>query len=118
MSKQTHTGSCHCGAVKYEFDADVTEAFSCNCSMCHRAGTLLHFVAETDFRLLAGEDQLISYHFNKHIIDHNFCKTCGLKSFAKGRRRDGSPMRAVNVRCVDGLDIAAIKITPVDGKSF
>jgi hypothetical protein len=30
-----------------------------------------------------------SYKFNKHNIDHVFCKSCGINSFAHGKGRDG-----------------------------
>lgn len=115
--KKTYTGSCHCGAVRYEVDAAIDGAIACNCSMCGRSGTLLAFVPAGDFRLLSGADQLTSYHFNTHNIDHVFCKVCGIKSFAKGKGRDGSDTRAINMRCVDGVDLNALKITQFDGKS-
>jgi hypothetical protein len=115
--KKTHTGGCHCGAVRYEFDGAIGEVIACNCSICGKSGTLLAFVPATDFRLLSGADQLVEYKFNKHVINHNFCKVCGIKSFAAGKPPTGPEMRAINVRCLDDVDVAALKVKHVDGKS-
>ena len=115
---QTYKGSCHCGAVKYTIEsAPITGAMSCNCSMCRRSGTLLAFVPQTAFKLESGDDAMTSYKFNKHIIDHVFCKGCGIKSFAHGKGRDGTPMIAINVRCLDGVDPDKLEIKHVDGAS-
>ncbi len=70
------------------------------------------------FKLLSGEDALAEYRFNRKQIAHVFCRTCGVQSFAMGHMPDGAEVRAVNVRCLDGVDPAALTITPVDGKSF
>ena len=119
MAVSTHKGGCHCGAVRYqvEIDADA-EALSCNCSMCGRSGTLLQFVPEASFKLEQGEAQLTDYLFNKHAIHHTFCKTCGIKPFARGTGPHG-PMVAINVRTLDDVDpfAAAGKAQQFDGKS-
>ena len=112
-------GSCHCGAVTYTVEGDVpATAMSCNCSHCRRKGFLLAFVPIDRFRLTGGADKLESYRFNKHHIDHQFCTTCGCKSFSVGTGPDGSKMAAVNLRCVPGADLEAIIIHKVDGASF
>lgn len=116
---QTFTGGCHCGQVRYQAELDLsTPVISCNCSMCGRVGSLLTFVTAEKFRLLAGEDQLTNYQFNKKQIDHLFCRTCGIKSFARGVRPDGKSMVAVNTRCLDDVDVGQLKVTQYDGKSL
>jgi len=101
----THQGGCHCGKVRFEVSLDLTKpVIACNCSMCQRAGTLLSFVPVAQFKLLSGESELTDYKFNKHVIHHWFCKTCGVKSFAGGVSRDGGETRAINVRCLDDVD--------------
>lgn len=112
-----YTGSCHCGAVKYSVEMDLGKVIACNCSMCGRSGTLLAFVPVDKFELLAGDDALTPYTFNKHVIIHNFCKTCGIKSFARGQKPDGTPMVAINARCLDGIDVFALDVTQFDGRS-
>jgi len=114
-----YTGSCHCGQVRFEVDADIAEVGACNCSMCRRAGTLLAFVPATRFTLLSGAEALTSYQFNKHVIDHVFCSRCGIKPFARGAAADGTPMVAVNARCLDGVDAdTQFKVNHFDGASL
>lgn len=118
MSETTHQGSCHCGAVKYQVAIDLDQpVLQCNCSMCARSGTLLAFVQPDKFTLKAGEDHLVEYKFNKHVIGHLHCKTCGIKPFARGASPKG-PMVAVNVRSLEDFELTKVKITDYDGKKL
>jgi hypothetical protein len=112
----SHTGGCHCGAVRYEVEGDFSQALSCNCSICQKTGTLLAFVPAAQFRLLAGDAALTDYQFNRKLIHHLFCRTCGIRSFAHANAPDGSPMVAVNVRCLDDVDLDAVAINRYDGR--
>jgi hypothetical protein len=115
--RKTYTGSCHCGAVSYEVTTNLASTITCNCSICSRAGWVLNFVPAENFTLLQGEENLTSYKFHKNIIDHLFCKTCGIHSFGRGIGSDGIAMIGVNVRCLDHFDITSITPTAFDGKS-
>ena len=116
---KTYTGGCHCGKVRYEVTADLTKpVISCNCSMCSKKGYLLAFVKADAFKLLSGEDVLTDYMFNKKHIHHNFCRVCGITSFGAGAMPDGTQMRAINVRCLDDVDLDALQVKKVDGKSL
>jgi hypothetical protein len=118
MSQAKHRGSCHCGKVSYDVTLDLEQpVIGCNCSMCGRSGTLLSFVPENAFQLLSGDEDLKDYQFNKHVVHHFFCSTCGIKPFARGRMPDGTPTVGINVRCLDGVDVDALKIHKYDGKS-
>jgi hypothetical protein len=113
-----HSGGCHCGAVRYVIETDLGSVMSCNCSLCQKRGALLTFVSAAQFTLLSGEDALTDYQFNKKIIHHLFCGTCGIGSFARGPAPDGSQMVAVNVRCLDDVDLNAVTVQEFDGKSL
>lgn len=115
---KTYTGSCHCGAVRYEVTMELGTVLACNCSMCSRAGTWLAFVPADKFKLLSGEDSLSGYKFNKHKIEHMFCKVCGIKPFAKGVDKAGNDIRAINTRCLEDVDLTKLDVQNVDGKSF
>lgn len=113
-----HTGGCHCGKVRYEVTLDLSEpAITCNCSMCGRSGTMLRFVPAESFKLLSGAEALSDYRFNSNVINHQFCSNCGIKSFASGVGPGGAETRAINVRCLDDVDLSAIPTRAFDGKS-
>ena len=113
-----YKGSCHCGTIRFEADGDLTEAMECNCSHCSRKGYLLWFIPGDKFRLATAASSLATYTFNKHVIQHHFCPTCGCAPFASGKDRAGADTAAVNVRCLEGFDLAAVKRIPVDGRRF
>ena len=115
---KTYSGGCHCGKVRYEATTDLAQVLSCNCSICTKRGLLPTFVSPPQFRLLSGGDALADYQFASKNIHHLFCSACGVGSFARGTGPDGSEMVAVNVRCLDGVDLASLTLTPIDGKSF
>jgi len=113
----THKGGCHCGSVRFEIDAPaIIEATDCNCSICRKSGYLHLFVADSDFRLLKGEDLLTTYTFNTGVAKHHFCSRCGVKSFYVPRSHpDGV---SVNVHCLDEGTVESINITAFDGSNW
>jgi hypothetical protein len=124
---KTYEGGCHCGAVRYEVELDLPvraedgsvapgSVIECNCSHCYSKGLLLAFVPETKFTLLKGEKDLTEYRFNTEKIAHLSCKHCGVQSFGRGQRSDGTPTVSINVRCLDGVDEHDLVLTPYDGK--
>lgn len=112
-----YTGGCHCGAVRYQVTMAIEGGVACNCSICHKAGTVLTFTPASGFTLLGGEDVLVDYQFGKKRIHHLFCGRCGVRSFARGAMPDGTPVVAVNVRCLDDVDLASVPTQHYDGKS-
>jgi hypothetical protein len=111
-------GSCHCGRLAYTVDEDPpARAMECNCSFCRRVGALHHFTTPDKFRREADEADIQVYLFNKHVIRHMFCKTCGGAPFAEGQGPKG-PMVEINLRCAEGVDLDALEITKFDGASL
>lgn len=113
----TYTGSCHCGAVAYEVDGDLKQVIDCNCSICQRKGALLWFVPRAALRIIKGADHISTYLFNTRRIRHQFCPTCGIHPFGEGTAPNGDAMAAINVRCLDGVDLTTLNIQPYDGRS-
>jgi centromere protein V len=113
----THTGGCHCGAVRFEVDASAElEVHECNCSMCRRLGYLHLIVPSTAFRLLEGEEVLTVYRFNTGTARHLFCSICGVKSFYVPRSHpDGY---SVSARCLDEGTVRGMKVLPFDGANW
>src|SRR5580765_2518012 len=113
---QTHRGSCHCGRVTFEVQAKLGYVIDCNCSLCRRRGALWHGVAEADLRLLSGEAELALYQFNTMTARHYFCRHCGIHPFVRPRL---DPTRwAVNVRCIDGVELSTLDVRTFDGEHW
>jgi hypothetical protein len=112
-----HTGSCHCGRVTFEVEGAIDSALACNCSMCQRKGSLLWFVPRSAFRLLTPDENAGTYLFNKHAIRHRFCLACGIHPYAEGRSPAGGEVAAINIRCIEGIDLQAVPVTQHDGRS-
>lgn len=112
-----YLGGCHCGAVSFKVEVDLASPITCNCSYCQKRGSILAFTPAENFELEKGEASLTEYRFNTKTIAHLFCSACGMESFARGEMPDGKKMVAVNVRCLDGVDIESLNPTMVDGRS-
>jgi len=106
--KTTYRGSCHCGEVRFEVDADIDHVRACDCSICRRRGALVHLVDGSDFRPLTPIEDLALYQFNTRTAKDYFCRTCGIQPF---RRTRMAPDRwAINVRCLEGVDLDSIRV--------
>lgn len=116
--KSTYSGGCQCGKVRYEVLLELGTVLACNCSRCGRLGSLLAFTPAADFKLVSGDGETTEYQFHKHVIHHLFCSTCGIESFARGKRPDGTDVVAINVRCLDGVEVGSLPVKRVDGRSF
>ncbi len=74
------------------------------------------WIGETAHRLRNGTDELTTYEFNTGAAKHHFCRHCGIHSFYVPR---SDPDKIdVNVRCLDGVDIAAVRVTGFDGRHW
>lgn len=113
-----YQGGCHCGRIAFEVEGELAQAMECNCSHCSKKGYLLWFVPRAQLRLTTSESELATYTFNKHVIKHHFCPQCGCAPFGVGADPSGAAMAAVNVRCLQNIELAALNIVPVDGRSF
>jgi hypothetical protein len=114
-----YQGSCHCGAIKFEAEAEgeIGSGMACNCSMCERKGSLLWFVPRGDMHLLTPDANASTYLFNKHVIKHRFCPTCGIHTHGEASSPSGEPTAAINLRCIEGIDLQAIPVKQFDGRA-
>lgn len=113
-----YKGRCHCGKVAFEVEGEINGAIACNCSICSRKGTLMWFVPREKLRLLTPESEMSTYTFNKHIIKHRFCPTCGIHPYGEGVGPNGNNMVAINIRCIEGIDLASVPVQNYDGLSL
>ena len=116
---KTYHGSCHCGAVKFEADLDLTQStYRCNCSICRRTRFWPAVAREAGFRLLAGESELTQYLFNTRKNQHYFCKHCGVRAFGVGTETPIGKMYSVNLGCLSDIteeELSRLPITYIDG---
>lgn len=113
-----YTASCHCGTISLQVEGTIDSALSCNCSICSRKGSLLWFVPRDRLRLKNSEGAASSYTFNKHAIKHRFCPTCGIHPYGEGTDPKGNAMAAINLRCIEDIDVSDIPVHEFDGKSM
>ena len=114
--KQTFSGGCHCGRVRFRVTADLDRVTYCNCSLCSMKG-FLHLIVPPDrFEQISGKDDLTTYQFNTKVAKHTFCKNCGIHPFYVPR---SDPDKIdVNARCLDGVDVDALSIKQFDGRNW
>jgi hypothetical protein len=114
--QHTYKGSCHCGRVTFGLRGELRNVTACNCSLCARKGALWQGTDDAHFELLTGEDDLVLYQFGTMTAKHYACRHCGISTFS--RPRIAPTAWVVNVRCLDGVDIAALEIHTFDGQNW
>lgn len=126
MSQSTYSGSCHCGAVRFEAALDLVQGtLRCNCSICSKARSWFAITPAGAVRILQGESELASYEWTPPNRDHpnlhyRFCKKCGVRAFAQGDQLPGGgPFVAVAIAALDNVneDELADRIKYVDGRN-
>jgi hypothetical protein len=119
--KQTVTGGCHCGDVRFSCELDPAQpTFRCNCSICAKGRYWLAPIPAPDFQLLRGTGSLASYSFGPGHISHHFCRRCGIKTFGQGNiPAFGGAFFGVNVACLDLTPpaLAGLALVYVDGRN-
>ncbi|HVK56451.1 MAG TPA: GFA family protein [Burkholderiales bacterium] len=113
-----YQGSCHCGQIAFEVEGEIPEVISCNCSICQRKGTLMWFVPRQAMTLLTSPEKMSTYTFNKHVIKHRFCPSCGIHPFGEGVAPSGQEMTAINVRCLEDVDLSALTVKHFNGREL
>jgi hypothetical protein len=112
----TFEGGCHCGRVRFRVTAALDRVTECNCSICTKKGFLHLIVPRERFALVRGESDLSTYQFNTRVAKHHFCRHCGVHSFYVPR---SDPEKIdVNVRCLDGVDLDAVRPLRFDGRHW
>ena len=118
---RTYHGSCHCGAVRFEANLDLTQpTYRCNCSICRRTRFWPAVARADGFRLLSGQDALTQYLFNRRKNQHFFCRHCGVRAFGIGTETPIGLMYGVNLGCLEDVseeELSKLSITYVDGRN-
>jgi hypothetical protein len=92
---------------------DLDHVRVCDCSVCRKRGALNHRVEDAALRLLTPLGDLTLYEWHTRVAKDYFCPTCGILPFR--RPRTAQQVWAVNVRCLDGVDLTSIPIKQIYG---
>jgi hypothetical protein len=112
-----HRGTCHCGAVAFECDADLTTASRCNCSICTKLMWTGVLIKPAQFRLVKGEAELGSYAWGHKVSTRYFCKHCGTPVFGKGHLDVlGGDFVSINCNALDDSDPHQLPLRHWDGR--
>ena len=126
MALKTHSGSCHCGAVRYEAELDLAAGSNrCNCSYCTKARAWFAFAKGAGHFRVSGAESLAEYRWAppgvpEPFLTYAFCKTCGVRVFARGEMESlGGTFHAVPVNTLDLTpeQLAEIPIRYIDGRN-
>jgi hypothetical protein len=124
---ENYRGSCHCGRVRFEVALELDHVRSCNCSICHRRGALLHRVEAHQLRLLTPLQDLTRYQWHTRTAEDYFCPTCGILPFRRPRHRTAGEIAegvpefngwSINVRCLEDVELTDIPVLQIDGRKL
>jgi hypothetical protein len=122
----TIKGSCHCGKTTFEIEGEIPEQLTrCTCSFCSKRGSLYAYYQPEQFRVSVSPEDDGIYRWNSKLIDHHFCKNCGITTFSDspafelGVVWDNKTRRiGVNARLFDNFDAASAPEFVIDGKNL
>jgi hypothetical protein len=111
MAIKTYAGSCHCGAVRFEADVDLSKGTNrCNCSICTKGRSWFVLAKPSDVRLIVGSEAPTEHQWlppgRPHsFLRYQFCRTCGIRTFGRGGdESQGTAFCFVNVAALDDTD--------------
>ncbi len=101
------TGSCLCGAVKYEVHGPLRDVIACHCTQCRKqTGNYLSSTAAADGDLRIIESRGLKWYRSSDKAKRGFCGECGSVLFWKGDGRDYTSIAAGSVDGATGVKLA------------
>ena len=83
------TGGCFCGAVRYEAEVYLHDAYYCHCRICQKISGVPAevgvIVKPGSLRLTEGEPK---YYQTSHFAERGFCSDCGSRLFYRTTLED------------------------------
>ena len=98
------TGSCLCGAVKYEVHGPLRPVLACHCTQCRKqTGNYMSATAADDGDLRITEARGLKWYRSSPEAQRGFCGECGSVLFWKGEGRDYTSITAGSIDGPTGL---------------
>lgn len=118
---KTYKGGCHCGAIAYEADIDLTAGTGrCNCSICTKTRNWSAIVKPGAFRLLSEPNEMTEYSFGTGAAQYKFCRRCGVHPFSTGNIEEiGGEFVSIRLNCLDDVadeELAAAPVSFANGR--
>lgn len=118
MARETHHGSCHCGAVRFAADIDLAHGTTkCNCTFCWKKRWWALSVSPEHFRDGGGAAALSGFnaHAGDGTVHGGFCRHCGTQMYAFVPESEWNPAArvSISVAAFDDLDAAALAAAPI-----
>lgn len=109
-------GSCHCGAIRWEYCLKPEHLVVCNCSLCRRINGLWAYGTISSIRVICAPNSLISYVQPEATLAMHSCKNCGSTThYTSIPNTDPNSRVAVNMAMAAPADIADIRVRHFDG---
>jgi hypothetical protein len=104
MAEPSTTGSCGCGAVRFELSEPAHRAGYCHCTRCQKrtggASSVQARIDGTTFRLLAGEELVAAWSHPDGGFEKCFCSVCGSQLWS--RNPDDPSQMGIRLGAFDG----------------
>ena len=116
--KARYEGSCHCGAIRFEVELDLSKGASrCNCSVCTKIAPTTHVVKPAAFTLRTNEEGSGVYEWGGKSAKRFFCTRCGVHCYGRGYLDVlGGDYVSVNLNCLDDFDPGQVQVVYFDGR--
>ncbi|HKP66169.1 MAG TPA: GFA family protein [Casimicrobiaceae bacterium] len=100
----TRTGSCLCGAVRFEASGALRDVVVCHCAMCRKAhGHIGAYTAAARDALRFVESRGLKWYRSSAKARRGFCGECGSTLFWDGDGRDTISIAAGTLDAPTGL---------------
>ena len=84
-----HTGSCLCGAITFEVDAELPAPDACHCTQCRKQSG--HYWVSTDVpkdSLTVQGAEHLTWYRSSEKVQRGFCSRCGSSLFFEPFKKD------------------------------
>jgi hypothetical protein len=112
---KTYSGSCHCGAVRFEADIDLEKGTGrCNCSICTKPAIGARSSSPMPSACSPARKRLCDYQFGAETAHHPFCRFCGVRPFGTGHvEQVGGDYVTIRLSALDDADPAELAAGPI-----